>query len=92
MLVVESMPMPISVVDVSKSFRRSCFRFGGFDFAISRRRVRYQRFQQMMRGVRDFIDGAIESLFVCFRRFSKSGQLPNKLQRRRANLIICRRR
>ena len=44
-----------------------------------------------MRGVCDFIDSAIESVLVCFRRFGEAAQFPNELQRRRVNFIIRRR-
>ena len=46
----------------------------------------------MMRGVGDFVDCAIECILVCFRRLGESAQLANKLQRRRANFIVRRRR
>ena len=46
----------------------------------------------MMRNVRDFIDRAIESVLVRFRRLGETAQLPDELQRRRPNLIIRRRR
>jgi hypothetical protein len=44
----------------------------------------------MMSGVRNLIDRSIESVFIRVRRFRESGQLPNKLKRRRANLVVCR--
>jgi hypothetical protein len=46
----------------------------------------------MMRSVRDFIDRAIESVLVRFRRLGETAQLPDELQRRRPNFIIRRRR
>jgi len=46
------------------SLPRSRLCFQRFDITISRRRIRYQRFEQMMRGVRNFVDGAIERFFV----------------------------
>src|SRR6266480_7377879 len=46
----------------------------------------------MMSNVRDLVYRAIECFFVCVRRFCESGQLPNELQRRCANLVIRRRR
>ena len=45
-----------------------------------------------MSDMRDLIDRAIESVFVCFRRFRKTAQLSNELKRRCADLIIRRRR
>ena len=65
----------------AKAFRRAGLCFERFNFAISRRRVRDQRFEQMMRGMRDFIDRAIERFLIHFRRLGESGKLPNKLQR-----------
>jgi len=46
----------------------------------------------MMGDVGDFVHGAIECVLIRVRRFRESGQLPNELKRRRANLIIRRRR
>ncbi len=45
-----------------------------------------------MGDVRHFIDGAVEYFFIRFRRLGETAKLPNKLQRRRPNLIIRRRR
>ena len=45
-----------------------------------------------MSDVRDFIHGAIEGVLIRVRRFRESGQLPNELQGRRANLAVRRRR
>jgi hypothetical protein len=45
----------------------------------------------MMRGVRDFIDCAIERFFVCSRRLGETAQFTDELQRRRANFVIRRR-
>lgn len=73
-------------------FRRSRFRFQRFRLSITRRRVYDQRLEQMMRNVRNFIDRAIESFLVCFRRLGESAKLPNELKRRRANFILRRRR
>ena len=38
----------------------------------------------------DFVDRAIEGVLIRVRRSRESGQLPNELQRRRANFIIRR--
>jgi len=64
---MKSVPMPIAVANrsSSKPLRRSCLCLQRFDITISRRRIRYQRFEQMMRGVRNFVDGAIKRFFVC---------------------------
>ena len=44
----------------------------------------------MMRGMRDFIDRAIERFLVCFRRLGETAQFSDELQRRRPDLIIGR--
>jgi hypothetical protein len=46
----------------------------------------------MMGDMRNFVHRSIECLFVRLRRFGKTAQLSNKLERRRANFIIGRRR
>jgi hypothetical protein len=45
-----------------------------------------------MSGMRDFIHCAIECVLVCFRWLGKSRKFANKLQRRRPNLVVRRRR
>ena len=45
-----------------------------------------------MRDMRDFIDRVIECVLVRSRRFGEPAQLANELKRRRANLIVRRRR
>ena len=45
---------------------------------------------KMMRGMRHIIHRAIEYFFVCPRWLCKSGKLPNKLERRSADLVIRR--
>ena len=72
------------------SLRRSRFRLQRFRFTIPRRRIGDQRFKKMMRGMGHVIDRAIECFFVCARWLCKSGKLPNKLERRSANLVIRR--
>ena len=89
----KSMTMPVAIGrDGPKTFRRSRSRLDRFHFTIPRRRVCNQRFEQMMRDMRDFIDRTIERFLVCFRRLGKSGKLANELKRRRANLFVRRRR
>ena len=82
--------MPVPVVNVSKPFRRSRLGFHRFYLAITRRCIRYERFKQMMRGMRDFIDRAIECFLVCFRRLRETAQFSDELQRRRLDFIIGR--
>src|SRR5438270_10372496 len=45
-----------------------------------------------MGDVRNFIHRAIKDVLIRVRRFRESGQLPNELKRRRANLVVRRRR
>ena len=45
----------------------------------------------MLRGVRDIIDGTIESRLVCLGRLRETAQLPDELKRRSANFIRRRR-
>ena len=58
-------PVPVMNMNRAKPFRRARPRFRCFDFAISRRRVCYQRFEEMMCDVRDVIYRAIEYVFIC---------------------------
>ncbi len=46
----------------------------------------------MMGDMRDFVHGAIEGVLIRVRRLRESGQLPNELKRRCANLVARRRR
>ena len=82
--------MPITIVNVRKPLCRSLFRSGRFYLATTRRRIRYERFKQMMRGMRDFIDRAIECFLICFRRLRETAQFSDELQRRRLDLVIRR--
>jgi hypothetical protein len=76
------MAMPIAAnCDRPEPFRRSRSRFQRFRLAIARWRVRNQRFEQMMGGMCNLIDGAVECVLICFRRFGESTQLANELQR-----------
>ena len=68
-------------VFLTESLRQPCLSFQRFRFTIARRRIRDKRLEQMMRGMRHFIDRAIERLFVRFRRLGESGKFSNKLQR-----------
>ena len=45
-----------------------------------------------MRGVRDFIDRVVERFLVRFRGLRETAQLSNRLQRRRPDLVVRRRR
>jgi hypothetical protein len=86
------MPMSVPVVSVrdAEPFRRTRFSPHRFNLAVARGRIRDQRLKQMMRGMRDLIDRAIECFFVCLGRFCKSAQLSHELERRRADFIVRR--
>jgi hypothetical protein len=45
----------------------------------------------MLRGVRDIIDGTIESCLVCLGRVRETAHLADELKRRSANLVVRRR-
>jgi len=54
----------------TEAFRRSRACFHRFDCAIAWLRVGYKRIKQMMRGMHDFIDRAIECLEKCYEEHS----------------------
>ena len=66
---------------------RACFH--RFNCAIARRRVAHKRIQQMLCGVSNVLDRAIESCLVCLGRLRETAQLPDELKRRSANFILC---
>ena len=74
-----------------EAFRRSRACFHRFDCAIARQRIAHKRIKQMLRGVRDIIDSAIESCLIRLGRFRETAQLTNELKRRSANFIRRRR-
>jgi hypothetical protein len=74
----------------TEAFRRSRTRFHRFDCAIARRRVGEKRIEQMLRSMSDIIDRTIESCLVRLGRFRETAQLPDELNRRSANFIVCR--
>jgi hypothetical protein len=75
----------------TEAFRRSRASFHCLDCAIARRRGGHKRIEQMLCGVSDIIDGAIESCLVGLGRFRETAQLADELKRRSANFILCRR-
>ena len=75
----------------TEAFRRSRACFHRFGYAIARRRVGHERIEQMLRGVRDIIDGTIESCLVCLGRFRETAHFADELKRRSANLVVRRR-
>src|SRR5207302_8258067 len=80
--------MPIAVVNMSEAFRRSLFCLHCFRLTVPGRHVCDQRLEQMMSGMRDFVDRSIKSVLVCFRRFGETAQFSNELQRRRTNFVL----
>jgi hypothetical protein len=70
----------------------TCTRLCCLNFTIAWRRSRYQRVEQLCRGLCYLFDRAVESLLVCLRRLCKSTQFPYELQRRSTNLFFGRRR
>jgi hypothetical protein len=75
----------------TEAFGRSRACFHRFDCAIARQRIAHKRIKQMLRGVRDIIDSAIESCLICLGRLRETAQLPDELKRRSANFIRRRR-
>src|SRR5262245_14494981 len=65
---------------------RACLR--GNLVAVLRRRRRRQRVDQAAGDVGHFVNGAIERLFVRFRRRVESAQLADELQRCRADFLV----
>jgi hypothetical protein len=80
---MKSMPMPIAIANSSssKSVCRSRACFHRFDCAIARRRVGHKRMEQMLCGMGDIVDSAIESCLICLGRFGETTQLPDELKR-----------
>jgi hypothetical protein len=70
-----------------EAFCRSRACFHRFDFAIARRRVSHKSIEQMLCGMSDVFDCAIESCLVCLGRLGETAQLPDELKRRSANFI-----
>ena len=52
-------------ISCAKTFLRARSRFHSLNFPIPRRRIRYQRFEEMMCDMRDLIYRAIEWVFIC---------------------------
>jgi hypothetical protein len=75
----------------TEAFRGSRACFHHFGYAIARRCVGHERIEQMLRGVRDIIDGTIESCLVCLGGVRETAQLADELKRRSANLVVRRR-
>jgi hypothetical protein len=64
----------------TEPFRRSRACFHRFDCAIARRRVGHKRIEQMLGGMGDIFDGAIESWFICLGRLRETAQLSDELK------------
>ena len=63
------------------------FRFYRFLFAILRRRIRFERMNQTTRGRGYFVDSGQERGLICFRRFGKTADFSNELQRGILDLV-----
>ncbi|HZC45184.1 MAG TPA: hypothetical protein VE243_01845 [Candidatus Acidoferrum sp.] len=72
----------------AESFRSANFGFGGFFFAIPRRRIRFQRTKKSGRHAGYFVDGGHERTFVRLRRFVEAADFPHELKGGGANLIV----
>src|SRR5262249_11530725 len=76
----------------AEAFGGARLRLGGLDGAIAERRRRDQRVDEAPRDGRDLFDAVVEHLLVQLRRRVHAGELPHELQRRRADLLVSRRR
>jgi len=65
------------------------FRFRGFFFPISRRRVRFERMQEAARNGLYFVDCGQECGFVCLRWLVEAANFSHELQRRSSDLVRC---
>jgi len=63
----------------------------GFDVAIARRRVGYERIEQLTRGYGYLRDCMIKGRLVGLGRLAESAQFPHELNCRSANLFLSRR-
>src|SRR4051812_11331694 len=57
------------------------------DLAVLGRRVRHERFEEVVRGVRDLVDGAVERLLVRLRRLVVAADLADVLESRVVDLV-----
>ena len=73
-------------------WRESRAPFLGFFGAILRRSLAVELPQQQSRHIRNRIDRHRKSSFVCLRRFRESADLPDELERSRADLLLRYRR
>jgi hypothetical protein len=71
-----------------KSPGRAGFRFGGFLLAILRRTRSFKSGEKARRDAGDFVHGSLEGGFVGPRRLVKSADLPHKLERSGADLLV----
>src|SRR6185437_15576511 len=62
------------------------------DGAVARRRVADQIVEEMMRRMRNVLDGAVERRLVGLGRPREAGELADELQRAGANFLVARRR
>src|SRR6266705_1730245 len=87
-------PNTVSCVTVQKTSSeaqpRALARLLRLDFAIAGGRAGVQRSQEPPRGVRHFIDRAVEGGLIGLRRPAETGQLSHELQRGSADLVLGR--
>lgn len=66
--------------------------FGGFLFTIFGRGAGLERAEEAVGGIGDFVNGGIERCLIRLRGLIEPADLPDKLQRSRANFFLCDRR
>jgi len=76
----------------SESLRGTSFRPRGLFFPIFRRGIGLKRMKKPSRYLGDFINCGQEDAFVGLRRFGKTADLSNKLQRSSSNFLRSNRR
>src|SRR5205814_868187 len=67
-------------------------RLGSLRLAVAGRRRGHEGFQELARGTRDSIDGALECRLIGARRIVEAADLAHVLKRGRAHLLLGRRR
>jgi hypothetical protein len=72
----------------AESFSSANLGFGGFFFAIPRRRIRFQRTKESGRHSGYVVNSGHERAFVRLRRFIEAADFPDELERGGANLIV----
>jgi hypothetical protein len=75
-----------------ESLHRSRFCLGGFNFAISRRRVGIEGLEKVSANRGDVVDRSLERGFVCFRGLVESRDFSYELERSGADFVWSDRR